>query len=117
MTQGEINQKIQNGESFLLSADGKYLGKLTLSQYVSDSVSNPYGNHGSKYASASIWNQYGSYGSPYSSWSPFNPYTSTPPFIYLRGRKIGVLTKNIYQPNRLDPDQLNEWMAINHLNY
>lgn len=117
MTKQELNQKVINGESFLLAADGSYLGRLTLSKYTSDSISNPYGTYGSKYASASIWNQYGTYGSPYSSFSPFNPYTTTPPMVFLRGRRVGVLSKNQFVAGRIDPDTINNWMAENYLNY
>lgn len=117
MTQQELNRRVVNGESFLLGADGCYLGRLSLSRYASDSISNPYGAYGSKYASTSIWNQYGMYGSLYSSLSPFNPYTSTPPFVFLRGRKIGVLSKNQYAIGRIDPDEISGWMSENYLNY
>lgn len=117
MSQKELREKVINRESFLLAADGCFLGRLTLSEYAPDSVSNPYGNHGSKYASASIWNQYGNYGSPYSSLSPFNPYTSTPPMVYLRGQKVGMLTKNPYIAGRIDPDNIKVWMNDNFLNY
>lgn len=117
MSQREFNEKLNNRESFLLAADGSYLGRLTLSEYAPDSISNPYGTHGSIYASASIWNQYGSYGSQYSSLSPFNPYTSTPPFVYLWGQKVGVLTKNAYLAGRIDPDTIKDWMAKHNLYY
>ena len=115
MTKQEFSQKVVDKESFLLAADGSYLGRLTLSQYAPDSISNPYGIYGSKYASASIWNQYGTYGSPYSSLSPFNPYTTTPPMVFLRGIKVGALSKNQFVVGRIDPDMINSWMVDNNL--
>jgi hypothetical protein len=47
------------------SPGGKYLGNLNDNRYDSNSVSNPYGQHGSRYSPDSINNPYGSYGSPY----------------------------------------------------
>ena len=82
----------------VISNDGKYLGKLNSNQYDSDSVSNPYGRHGSKYSSQSVNNPYGRYGSPYSSESANNPYTTRAPKIYdaRTGRYRGKLSANRY---------------------
>lgn len=104
-------------ESFLIANDGQYLGKLTLNRYDAESISNDYGSYGSMYSATSIKNQYSTYGSPYSSLSPFNPYTSTPPQIYLRGQRIGFLSKNRYLFGSVDPDQINIWMQNNGLYY
>lgn len=113
-----LNDKIRNNESFIVADDGQFLGKLSLNRYDSESISNIYGEYGSKYSSTSILNQYSSYGSKYSSLSPYNQYTSTPPIIYLRGNKYGHLTKNKYVGlTRLDPDELFSWMRQNQLNY
>ena len=60
----------------------KYLGNLNANPYDPDSVSNPYGQYGSKYSPDSINNPYGTYGSPYSPYSANNPYTTTGPSIY-----------------------------------
>jgi hypothetical protein len=114
----KIQDRINNNESFLVANDDQFLGKLTLNRYDSESISNQYGNFGNKYSSTSILNKYSPYGSKYSSLSPYNQYTSTPPIIYLRGRKYGFLTTNKYVGlNRLDPDQLFDWMKQNQLNY
>lgn len=40
----------------------------------------------------------------------YNPNTLIPPVIYLRGEKIGCLSKNVNLTNRVDPDVLNDWM-------
>lgn len=113
-----IIERANQGQSFLVANDGQFLGKLSLNQYDSDSISNVYGSYGSPYSSTSINNQYSSYGSPYSSLSPNNQYTSTPPTIYLRGVKYGYLTKNKYMSGViLDPDSLINWIRSNNLNY
>jgi hypothetical protein len=113
-----ILERAEQGQSFLVADDGQFLGKLTLNQYDSESISNNYGSYGSQYSSTSIKNQYSQYGSPYSSLSPYNQYSSTPPTIYIRGRKYGYLTKNKYKSGTsVDPDSLNELMRKNNLNY
>lgn len=38
----------------------------------------------------------------------YNPNTLTPPVIYLKGEKIGCLSKNVNLTNRVDPDVLND---------
>jgi hypothetical protein len=53
---------------------GKFLGNLSSNQYDPDSVSNPYGQYGSKYSPDSVNNPYGEYGSKYSPKSVNNPY-------------------------------------------
>lgn len=49
--------------------------------------------------------------------SPYNPYTSTPPTIYLRGQRVGFLSKNKYLFGSIDPDSINTWMQNNGLYY
>lgn len=58
----------------LYAPDGTYLGKLTTDKYDPESITNPYGDYGSKYSQNSIHNKYGTYGSPYSDQSPKNLY-------------------------------------------
>jgi hypothetical protein len=109
--------KIENRESFLVANDGNYLGKLCLNRFDPDSIVNPYGDYGSKFSTSSIWNKFSTYGSRFSSLSPFNVFTSTPPEIYLRGKKIGFLTKNKFLgPKIVDPDDLVSWMEKQKLN-
>lgn len=67
---------------YLVSPDGKYLGKLNANRYDPDSVSNPYGRYGSRYSSDSVNNPYGRYGSRYSSESANNPYATRAPRVY-----------------------------------
>ena len=58
-----------------------YLGKLSSNQYDPDSVSNPYGQYGSRYSPKSINNPYGEYGSRYSNKSINNPWATNAPII------------------------------------
>lgn len=111
----DIENRIQNRESFLLAADGNFIGKLTTNIYDVESICNQYGVYGSIYSARSIWNQYSQYGSQYALYSAYNPYTISPPEIYLRGRKCGYLTKNTYKFNHVDPDNIMSWMRQNNL--
>ncbi len=95
-----------DGRATLLAADGTYLGIISSNQYQHESVCNSYGPHGSPYRQKSVRNEYGIYGSEYFSGSIYNPYTSSPPRIYLNGKKIGYLTKNSFLSGAIDPDIL-----------
>lgn len=117
MNTPELNRRINNGESFLVANDGQFLGKLCLNIYDPESILNQYGLYGSQYSTTSINNKYSMYGSLYSSLSPFNPYTSTPPSIYLRGRRVGMLSVNKYLYGSIDPNHIQEWMKFNQLLY
>ena len=113
-----IIERAEEGQSFLVANDGQFLGKLSLNIYDAESISNAYGSFGSLFSSTSIKNRFSQYGSIYSSLSPFNIYTSTPPTIYLKGKKYGYLTKNRLLYGKLvDPDTLSEWMKNNNLYY
>ena len=115
MTDSELQIRIRRGESFLVAADGQFLGMLSSNRYKTDSVMNEYGGYGSKYSSTSIFNTYSQYGSEYSQLSAFNPYTQTPPRIFLRGNLVGYLTANQYKPNSLDPHKLFDYIINNGL--
>ena len=76
----------QSGPPILVDPKtGKYLGTLSNNRYDPNSVSNPYGQYGSKYSPDSINNPYGQYGSRYSPDSTNNPYTINPPAIVSPG--------------------------------
>ena len=80
----------------------EYLGELSSNSYDSDSVSNPYGEHGSEYSSESINNPYGQYGSPYSSKSVNNPYATDTPKLYSQdGKYLGKVSSNSYDPESI----------------
>ena len=107
----EIKSRMALHESFLLSSDYNYIGRLSLNKFHPESVCNQYGVYGSRYSSKSITNQYSMFGSPYSTLSPFNPYTLTPPYIVCRGVIVGRLSKNAFLNGYvLDPDQIIDWM-------
>ena len=110
-----LDTRISRKESFLLANDGLYLGRLQLNTSTPDSISNNENIYGSHFSSISFKNRYSIYGSPSSSLSPYNPNTLTPPVIYLRGEKIGCLSKNVNLTNRVDPDVLNDWMISQRL--
>jgi len=89
-----------------------YLGCLSCSQYVADSVFNTYGSHGSQYQAASIFNAYGSFGSKYSTHSACNPYATDPPVIVDgNGNFYGRLTVNAYHPQVTSNAQWRAWIA------
>lgn len=117
MNIAEFNRRVSNKESFIIANDGQFLGKLCLNIYDPESILNRYSLYGSQYSTTSINNKYSMYGSRYSSLSPFNPYTSTPPTIYLRGNKAGMLSVNNYLQGSVDPNQIQEWMKYNYLYY
>lgn len=110
-----LETRISRKESFLLANDGLYLGRLSLNTSTPDSISNNENIYGSHFSSISFKNRYSIYGSPSSSLSPYNPNTLTPPVIYLRGEKIGCLSKNVNLTNRVDPGVLNDWMISQRL--
>lgn len=72
----------QTGPPQIYSPDGTYLGNLSNNCFDPDSVSNPFGVHGSPYGNT-INNPYSPYGSSFSPFSPNNPYAvgsgPTPP--------------------------------------
>lgn len=63
MTQNEFSIRLRRGESFLIAADGQYLGQLSLNRFLTDSLMNEYGPYGSRFLSTSIFNRY-------STWTP-----------------------------------------------
>src|SRR5690349_10987836 len=88
-------------ESWLVAADGQYLGKITDNAYDTKSITNEYGPFGSAYSNTSIFNGYSPYGSEYGQYSVNNPYCTQPPKLYLNGRLSGVVSANEYVPNRI----------------
>jgi hypothetical protein len=63
----------QTGPPQIYSPDGTYLGDLSSNRFDPNSVSNPFGVHGSPYGNT-IKNPYSPYGSRLSPLSPNNPY-------------------------------------------
>lgn len=99
----------------IYSNGGHYLGEWTQNRFDPNSVSNPFGQYGSKYSSDSIFNAYGQYGSKYSTDSVFNPYTVTPPKVYVPYPTPMVpmgsapLTTNPYLPMAVKPLPIPRW--------
>ena len=112
----DIDIRIRRRESFIVANDGQFLGKLTLNRFDSESVNNEFCPYGSRFSSTSIFNQFSVYGSKFSALSPFSEYTRTPPLLYLRGSLWGFLSLNNWiHGRRLNPYELNNWMADNGL--
>lgn len=115
MTDYELSIRIRRAESFIVAADGQFLGQLSSNKYMTESVFNEYGTYGSKYSSTSIFNQYCPYGNPYNKLSPFNQYSSMPPSVYLRGHFVAYLSMNRLINNRIDPHGLFDYIINNGL--
>lgn len=90
--------------SYLIAADGQYLGKITNNPYDTDSILNQYGPYGSQYSAVSIFNPYSPYGSQYGAYSINNPYCVQPPTLYINGRLVGQVTVNQHVQNRISPE-------------
>ena len=100
---------ISSTDLYLFANDGTgtFLGNLNTNEYDADSISNVYGNYGSKYSQTSIFNTYGTYGSKYSQYSAFNQYATNPPKIVDgNGKFIGYLTTNKYLTNAISYEEL-----------
>ncbi len=101
------------GESYLVAADGAFLGKLTLNTFDSQSIFSVFGPYGSKFSQTSIFNDFSKYGGTFSQMSPFNKFSKNPPKLYIRGQHVGYLTINTFISNRVDPHNLKDWVTKN----
>ncbi len=113
---GNIVTHHRSGAARLLVFGGRnnetYLGCLC-GEYESDSVTNSYGNHGSRYATDSIWNRYGDFGSKYSNSSACNAHATKPPIVVSSdGDFIGYLTVNKYMSKAITEPAILEWLAV-----
>lgn len=95
----------------IVAFDGTFLGRISKNRFDAESIGNSFGAYGSRYSVNSIHNPYGPYGGPYGAHSPFNPYSTSAPSVEVGGRIVGRLSKNIHLRPRIDPDELNEWIA------
>jgi len=86
-----------SGPPSLVGADGTYLGVVSNNKYDPNSISNPYGQYGSRYSPTSVNNPYGTYGSRYSPYSATNPYATEAPKIV--NPYLGRLSANPYAPD------------------
>ena len=96
--------------AIIIANDNQYLGKISKSQFDSDSINNQFGTYGSQFSAYSIFNNFGTYGSEFSSLSPFNKFTSTPPKIYKENIFIAYLTVNTFMFPRVDTNLLVAWL-------
>lgn len=88
-------------DSYLIAQDGQFLGRITKNRYDNESILNKYGPYGSRYSPTSVFNRYSVYGSQYGVHSLNNPYNTAPPKLYIKGKVIGVVSKNRYVSNRI----------------
>ena len=96
--------------AIIIANDNEYLGKISKSQFDSDSINNQFGTYGSQFSAYSIFNNFGTYGSEFSSLSPFNKFTSTPPKIYKENVFIAYLSVNTFMFPRVDTNLLVVWL-------
>ncbi len=83
------------------STSSVYLGRLSENKYDSESISNKYGQYGSRYGNT-VTNPYSPYGNRYSSTSITNQYTTDAPKIYAEdGTYLGKLSANKYDPESI----------------
>jgi hypothetical protein len=106
-----IGNEFGRQDSYIMAADGTFLGELTSNSLDSESVFNEFGKYGSKFSTTSIFNDFSSYGGRFSSLSPFNSFTSTPPKIFINGDFWGYLTVNDFiDGQKLNPNRLKDWV-------
>ena len=116
-----LGQSVAGGQStasgtgklmvFAGSSHETYLGCLNCAATASDSISNEYGQNGSRYSQTSIWNHYSEFGSPYQPYSACNPYSTDPPVIVDdSGTYYGRLTVNQFHPELGAGRQLIGWL-------
>ena len=87
----------------IVADNGQYLGKVTLDDLNSDSITNHLGAYGSKISSLSIFNTIGRYGNTASSLSPWNSSTRTPPIIKTEDEQWAYLSTNARLSPRMIP--------------
>jgi hypothetical protein len=116
-----LGQSVAGGQStasgtgklivFAGSSHETYLGCLNCAETAPDSISNEYGQNGSRYSQTSIWNHYSEFGSPYQPYSACNPYSTDPPVIVDdAGIYYGRLTVNQFHPELGAGRQLINWL-------
>ena len=106
----DVNNLYYLEGAIIIANDNEYLGKISKSQFDSDSINNQFGTYGSQFSAYSIFNNFGTYGSEFSSLSPFNKFTSTPPKIYKENIFIAYLTVNTFMFPRVDTNLLIVWL-------
>ena len=93
--------------SAIIADDGKFLGIVSDSVFVTDSIASRFGSFGSRFDTNSIWSRFGTYGSTFSRLSPWNESTQTPPRIYDNsGNFVAYLTANDSLAPSIHPNEL-----------
>lgn len=110
----ETDIRSNKGESYIMSSDDEYLGKLTSNEFDNDSILNEFGPYGSEFSPKSIFNEFGPYGGEFSQKSPFNEFNQNPPKIYVNGQFYGYLTVNEFvSGKKISPKGLKQWVKDN----
>ncbi len=94
----------------IVADDGQFLGRITTDTLANDSITNPFGPHGSQVSSISIFNQLSTYGNARNLVSPFHPTTLQPPRIRRNSQTLARLTINTTFADRVDPNGLIAWL-------
>jgi hypothetical protein len=104
---------INEHASFIVAADGTFLGNLIPNPFPADSIFNKFGPYGNKFSPTCIFNPYSVYGGLYSDQSPFNGYAKVAPKVYVKGKFIAFLTKSRTLKPSIDPDSILDWATQN----
>lgn len=83
-----VSSSTQRNKSFLLAADGTYLGAITHARDT-DSLLNRNGPYGSTKSYSSIYNNSSVYGNSNGEFSPYNPDCQDPPLLFISGEYWG----------------------------
>lgn len=84
---------------FGISADGVYLGRLSVNRWHPESTANPFGRYGNSFSPLSLASPYSRYGSRWSPYSWRSPYAYRAPRLYAAdGTYLGKLSANRFDP-------------------
>lgn len=103
------------GKLYLSTQQGKFLGNLDDQRVDNDSISNQFGDYGSRFSDLSILNPFGEYGGQFGRESPNNQFCDKPPRIVSETKgAIALLSCNkllkFEQLPLLPPEQLAEFV-------
>jgi hypothetical protein len=96
----------------IFASDGRFLGVISSSQYLSSSICNKFGSYGSSYGISSIYNRFGLYGGRFALRSPFNEFSFSAPVIFYGNTPVAYLTTNPFLGGPwVDTRLLTFWLA------
>ncbi len=113
IVESEEHARILNKESFIVAADGTFLGKLSPNRFDSESIFNAFGPYGNKFSSNSLFNKFSTYGNQFNELSPYNKFSKKPPKLIVKGELVAYLTANNSIRPRVDPEELMAWAERN----